>query len=573
MIRVPEYEIIAFLEWVNEINYERKNFNIENLANEYICQLDNLNNFNDILNGMLSIFQSHLRNKQGDVIENIIDVLRCELCLESLLRENIIYNDIKLSKRLYMYITFINANKSKYKFLNRIQCSCNTWKYGNETELYIKEFIIKHRRELLATFEDYYRIEINFKYEDYTSSLISNKYECLDEKVDRLVNSTNYYLDKELDRLVNLTNGYLSDKDNNVYGLIVNRPNDEIVFRNILNFIEEYKKDEIQKEDLDMLINDFSKGDKILEKKIKKVFTYESNWITKFQLKLTIFKNTNMLTYKRYNEVKMHALLLFSKEDGFVKFMDGNWKRLNDMTQKNLDIYYSKDDLKKNITGYVVIENIEELNNIDFEKMPCLVIWGKSIKNHKSISLNELDNNDIIDVIIGVVQKIRENKSLNDIVNRGSYIAAEARVKKSLNYKNNKPGGNIVSNTFNGTINGPVITGGNNHLHDNTINYGDFDNKENLSSEDLKKLKEFKECILNNKELRINDSEKFKIAASISGIIEAKEINDEAITKKNIMDWKELRSKLSEGGLKALAIAADIVTLGVPILNVLGIHI
>ncbi|EGT3615970.1 hypothetical protein FHH43_06920 [Clostridium perfringens] len=557
MIRVPEYEIIAFLEWINDMNYERKSGNIENLAKEYIYQLDNLNNLDDMIKLMLSVFQSHLKNEQGDVIENIIHILRCKLCLRAVLRDNVIYHDVRLSKRLSMYIQFININQSKYKFLNKLKYSRNTRRHDNEIELYIKEYITKHRMELLGTFEDYYRSSSNFKYEYETSSLISNKYECLDEKVDRLVNSTN---------------DYLSNKDNNIYGSIVNRPNDELDFKNLINFIEDYAQEEIQKEDLDMLINDFSKGNKILEKSIKKALNYESNWITKLQLKLTLFKNIHMLTYKRYNEVKVHALLLFSNEDGFMNFMDGNWKLLDDMTQNYLDIYYSKDDLKKNVTGYAVINKIEELNKIDFEKMPCLVIWRKSIKNHKIISLKELDNNDIINVITGVVQKIRENKSFNDIVNKGSYIASEARVNILLKYKNNKQEGNIVNNTFNGTINGTVITGGNNHLHDNTINYGNFDNKQNLSNEDLKKLKDFKECILNNKEILINDSEKFKIVGSISEIIEAKETNDESRTQKSIINWNELRSKLSDGGLKALAIAADVVTLGIPILNVLGIH-
>ncbi|WP_234122517.1 hypothetical protein [Clostridium hydrogenum] len=550
MIRVPKYEIIAFLEWINNIDYKERDVNIEELAKEYIYQLDNLNNFDNTIKFILNIFQSNLRNEEGNVIENIIYILRCERCLRKFLRDSVLYNDVRLNNQLSGYIQFININRGKYKFLNKLKYFRNNCKYDNEIGVYIEELIEKFRWNLLESFEDYYRSVNNFNYEDGACSLISDRYEGFAEKVDRLVSSTNDYL-----------------SNNNIYEFMVNRPNDEFDFKNIINFIESYKNDEINKEDLDMLINNFSKGNKVLEKSIKKVINYESNWTTKLQLKLALFKNIHMFTYRRYNEVKMHALLLFGNEDGFIKFMDGKWKRLDDMTQNHLDIYYSKDDLRKNITGYAIVNKIEELSTtINFEDVPCLVIWRKSLKNCRIIPLKELDDNSIMDVITGIVQKIRENQSFVEIVNRGTYIASEARIKISHRYKKEEK---IV---YNNTYNGPVGVGGqNNHVHNNTFNQVSFNSKQNLSNEDLIKLKAFKECLLINKEIVMNDSEKFKVVGSISEIIEAKEKNDECRTEKSIIDWNELRNRLSEGGIKALAIAADIVTLSDPILKFLGI--
>lgn len=199
-------------------------------------------------------------------------------------------------------------------------------------------------------------------------------------------------------------------------------------FDNIILGLEKYRRNDFPRSII--LNNKLQNIKRIMKKNFFLMRILEGNWnnpVKRFDI-------------ERYYECKNHAVLLFEKVDRFKEFLNDYLDDLNNFTKDTLDIYFTQEDLKCNISGY---QKLDELCDFKIEKslLPCFVIWNHNSNETDVISLEDLSHQEIYIVIKYTVTELEKNDFDKSISN--------VKEKVNLIKTNNK---NIVYNIYNNQI-------------------------------------------------------------------------------------------------------------------------
>ena len=205
---------------------------------------------------------------------------------------------------------------------------------------------------------------------------------------------------------------------------------------------------------LNDLIDEFSKKTSStkanpLKKQIKQMFkeSRNSNFISKIREWFTRNKITTKGTsnpFDRYSRVKFHGIFLFPNDCAVQlnKFIEESWQDLNSMTGEWIDIYYRKKDIKDR-TCYEVRDNIKRFYKINNADLPAFIIWDSYSENSYPIPISDLENKKIQKLIAHLVDSIRNDKSLPEVVDDGMNFIREELRKNEPNQINIQNMGDI----------------------------------------------------------------------------------------------------------------------------------
>lgn len=182
--------------------------------------------------------------------------------------------------------------------------------------------------------------------------------------------------------------------------------------------------------------------------------------------------------FRRYQSVRMHGMFLFLSTGDFPSFIDKHWRDLNALTGDALDVYFSKEDLKKRVSGYETLAEFKSLS-VPVVQLPGLVLWERDLKDAQAVPLAGLRHDDIVEVMKRVVHRIGEGDRLEEVVRsatdfvfslleeRRSSVSEWVRTKIVIN-----GGDNIMGDRNDIDISGGQVgaIGAHAHAHDMTFN-------------------------------------------------------------------------------------------------------
>jgi len=213
-----------------------------------------------------------------------------------------------------------------------------------------------------------------------------------------------------------------------------------------------------------------------------------------------------------YKTIAFHCAILTSKKEGknLLKFYKDFWDDIDDLTDDQLQIFYSKKELPKK-TGHKVIK---ELGILDNEiRIPSIFIWdGKNgLSNAVSINISDFTNQQIFDTIQVIVNGIKLNKDLEEVAGY-----TEKVIKEDFRLKSFIVHGDFIKNEItlidsnNNTViqNSKIYTEKSTNDIENNINTNFLDSKSKKDSKDVELThnKDTKKLPPHNKELEENPS-------------------------------------------------------------------
>jgi len=143
-----------------------------------------------------------------------------------------------------------------------------------------------------------------------------------------------------------------------------------------------------------------------------------------------------------YKSIFFHCVILTTKKEGkrLMKFHKEYWDDIDDLTDDNLQIYYSKKELPKK-TGHKAIKELKILGNEIL--IPSIFIWdgNSGLANAASISINNFTNQQIFDTIQFIVNGIKQKLKLVEIAEY-----AENKIKDEFKLNNYVIYGDFIKN-------------------------------------------------------------------------------------------------------------------------------
>lgn len=271
---------------------------------------------------------------------------------------------------------------------------------------------------------------------------------------------------------------------------------------------------------------------------------------------------------ERYESVSMHGMFVFDPKQNIRGFIENNWRQFNWILGENFDVYYSLDDLKAR-TG----QSFEQYNYFDLnlEDLPVLILWEDSLNETTVFPFCGLDEHDDIAELFKniIVAGVKKNESLSDILDRATmwknHRIEERRLEKGgiKEVTVNNISGNSIVNQGEGKIIFKENVYQQQNLEKNEVNA--------FNEQDIKSLKEFVHKLKNLESEYLSEELALNGAATLSAIIKATEEKNEDERIKKISELKSWRNSIGEKGIKALALIADVVTVTVPTMQLLGL--
>lgn len=165
-------------------------------------------------------------------------------------------------------------------------------------------------------------------------------------------------------------------------------------------------------------------------------------------------KNLNEVLRRYYSHQVRFKCIIFPLSDPksqriYRSLINESWEDLNSCSGDYLDIYYSEVDTGK--SGFDIAKRIDSLPKQLKHKAPCIIIWEQSMQDAEALSIVDLDNIQIVELIKFLVENIQNDKSFDSIIKE-----AKNKVKELQDEK--KPIRNYYA---------PVITGDGNVVGDN----------------------------------------------------------------------------------------------------------
>jgi hypothetical protein len=457
---VPNYQIIDFLDW---LKYSQKNrqrdidlesYNFVELAEKYLNDSPfNYGKFD--LRLILRIFQICPQIRENDIISEMEHFAHCGDCIHYLDRRNYFgeLKELKLHPLLEEFLYFLDekdfyfhSNDRNIEFDNEIDNDklydiFKRWIWNNGGTLFVQfiTFIEKTDERLIVDFEKQIRQDKEYKYTGNNESLngeLNIKRFGLESEAHRLAESARYLLSKRKSPKNSQFMGYLSivksesSKTIEFFNWIIRK----YPQLNIASDIPYIKIEEL----IDQFCEERSYSDiKSFKKQVEKIFKGEldNNILNKIRLVLGGSAKNQKNPFDRYNRMNFHGIFLFPNfgSSDLIEFIDASWQDLNSLTGEWIDIYYSKEDIKKR-NGFDILNDFTSFNNIKLTDLPAFIIWDKSLNNALALPLRKLNNNQILLTIQQVVQSIKEGRDLLSVAKAGLDIINK-ELKRTISFK------------------------------------------------------------------------------------------------------------------------------------------
>ncbi len=455
---VPNYQIIDFLDW---LKYSQKNrqkdidlesYNFVELAEKYLNDSPfNYGKFD--LRLVLRIFQICPQIRENGIISEMEHFAHCGDCIcyldKYLDRRNHFgeLKELKLHPLLEEFLYFLDekdfyfhSNDRNIEFDNDIDRDklydiFRCWIRDNGRNLFaqFRTFIEKTDERLIVDFERQIRQNKEYKYtgnnESYNGELNVKRFGSGSE-AHRLAESVRYLLSER----ANFENPqflkYLSivksesSKTIEFFNWIIRK----YPQLNIASDIPYIKIEEL----IDQFCEERSYSDiKSFKKQVERIFKgdLDNNLLNKIRWVLGGNVKNQKNPFDRYNRMNFHGIFLFPNfgSTDLIEFIDASWQDLNSLTGEWIDIYYSKEDIKKR-NGFDILKDFTSFNNIKLTDLPAFIIWDKSLNNALALPLRKLNNNQILLTIQQVVQSIKEGSDLQSVAKAGLSV-----INKELN--------------------------------------------------------------------------------------------------------------------------------------------
>lgn len=461
---VPNYQIIEFLDWLkrNQCKIDIQSDELEHLAKTY---LKDKNQIDDVFNlrFVLEIYQLCPQIDEGDIIGGMEHFSQCGRCIHYIFRrENdaIRYRSkVSLHPLLEQFLLFINDKDFQWSFIRHERKSSdrinnkiideifNIWIRVNGKELFLNfvRFIELTDKKLIDDFE---------KRKGYNSVFERDSERYYKGELD----ISNRGLENEAIRLASSVKHTLSDGDNlqnqqllRLYSSVFKDDlSRTIEFFNWL--IEHFPKvnitSDIPSTKLNELIDKFCEDSSYsdistFKKQVEKIFRGDLADNLLYKVKKWFKGRGKQVAYSknpfdRYNQMKFHGMFLFPNfgSNDLIKFIDESWQDLNSLTGDLIDIYYSKEDIRKR-NGFDILKDFKSFNNIKLTDLPSFIIWDSMLKNALAIPLSDLNNKQILISIQHIVQAIKDNKGLKEVADIGMDFINEQldrKIPKQIQY-------------------------------------------------------------------------------------------------------------------------------------------
>lgn len=369
---------------------------------------------------------------------------------------SIIFRITKRDSSIYKYASeYLRQKEIFVAFEKRVQS------YFDERELkdLPEEYLHSHNYwdyygDLIQSLDDYLN---RFKHQDFQLLEQRLVYTRHNEEVHRLVDSTIIYLVERnpnvLALLINKSELELSEELSFLEWMAIKKEPAEAFCKMPYDIYADYVERYIKENDKGnteryRLLRDYqNRGWKRIIEEVKVLFRFK-------QRKEKSISDI----FKRYLsgdiQYKCIVLPLSDNESQIVykRLINDSWKDLNSCTGNYMDIYYSESDTGK--SGFDIAAELETLPDKLKKKAPCLIIWKNRLSSADSISINDLDNHQIVDLIRMIVEDIQTKKEFGSII-------VEARNKVKEMQDSNK---GVNKNYY-----APVINGDHNTVGDNNV--------------------------------------------------------------------------------------------------------
>jgi hypothetical protein len=457
MQSVPNYQIIDFLDWLkyNQKNVELESYELRKLAENYLRDFAFYRGKLDI-RLILKAFQVCHHSHESSIINGMKHFSQCGKCFHYLKEKDYFWNlkELKLHPLLEEFLFFLderdfyidefeNIGINDDNISDRLPYVFRDWIRRNGDKLFFnfRKFIEKIDENLLNDFDKQIRQNREYKYsknrESFNGELSIEKYG-IESEAYRLADSVRYLFDRNQQnpKLLSLYSSIFKDEFAKT-----------IEFFNWIkyNYPKVNLASDIPYNKLDELIDQFCEERsyseiKTFKKQVERTFRGEldknllnriSNWL--IGSKVQINNQTN--PFDRYSQMNFHGIFLFPNfgSSDLVDFIDKAWQDLNSLTGEWIDIYYSKEDIKKR-NGFDILNDFKSFNNIKLTDLPAFILWDKSLNNALALPLRKLDNEQILMTIKQIVQSIKEGGDLQRVAKAGLAVINK-ELKKYIFFK------------------------------------------------------------------------------------------------------------------------------------------
>lgn len=445
MIKIEEYEVIGFIKWLEKANSYN---DIEDLVESYLRE--NCKKWNFKL--FIKLYQDYLMNKiVSNPDLNYIEIFS-RFC-ESI--ESLKYIQIEtIDKNPYLQPIF-------YNFVDYLKRE-NIYQNINEQLIYIArevhlneyafiewfEIIINnYSQELIYHFNIYMRNSLHMSYQyQFERWVEKNRYKLFGE----VISFEQFNRNNRKRLLTEVANSrvFRLDEDEQTKFPKFIIMNDEPEYIDFISYVDSKNlriEKSIPPHILEQLIAEYCDQNPNVKRRGLKKFV---NKIlkNKFLLMRILEEKMNttgkMFDIERYYECKNHGILLFRKVDKFKEFLNDYLEDLHNLTRDTLDIYFTQEDLKRNVSSY---ERIERLCHLKVEKglVPCFLIWSHTSDKIEVISLEDLSHEDIYKVIREVVTELEKNdfdESISKGIEKAAFIKKEKKGNVCYDLRNSQIG-------------------------------------------------------------------------------------------------------------------------------------
>lgn len=578
MFRVPTYQVISFLNWIKEhslINEDlTKIEEIRQLAFSFIYSKSKL----EPLRKLMIEFQI-TKYPYTDPI----DAMKCFLTQYSnsqIVAEEDYIKRYDLHPLLERFLCFAVEKGVSQRIRQYNSDVCN-----------LEQTVVIYKRDILMCFIRYisnhaYKRDINSFNEAkfysnrrnfFDTQTVTFNPEDIEQEVERLIQSVLHLLNQ------GKLNSYFQT-DNSVSNFLLTISNIPKNFVQSLEFLSWLK----QKHSI-LIINGNIPSDKMdsfltlfcdekgyenknsLKRDLKKIFQGEiqSNFITRFFNSVSSRSSRQQLTLNKYFNTSFHGVFLYDSPEGFQKFINDYWVKLNGLTGKFMNIYYSQQDFNERISTFETIDGFSTID-VDFTKIPALLLWDNSLANAETISIKSLNHEQIYDLIKVVVQNIKLGKPFLDIIELTSnWVTEETSNKQGTNLIQNEGvlimGDNYINNGQ------TVVLGPNAKVYKNTITQGET-NKEKgyiMSEDDIYLLQKMITLLGHND--GTDNSTKLSAALQLAHILDAVNDKNQMKQEEAVANWHSwFKNLTNDKGKIILGVIADVITVSSTLAPYLG---
>ncbi|WP_243821167.1 hypothetical protein [Bacillus thuringiensis] len=454
MIKVNDYEEIAFIRFVTKLE-EAGSHQIEGLdiIEEYL--LANCKKWD--LKFFMKLFQDFLLRYENQNLA--IEKVFSEFCyssnsLECISPESLDKKPV-LNKFLQGYINILK-NERNYKNINLFftNMAIEAYKGNKGLDYWFYRVVERYGKLLSELFAKYsnntlyyhyyydftkwrskkslqlrFSIEINdvksFSFEERRKRMKSvyinsNRFEQKIGVVHDIVYNSNYMTPIDYDYQYIDFLHYLEKKNINI--------NKSLTYPILMKYVDLYTAETDERpQNLIKFINSITRKDKVFKRILSLIHRKEKG--REFDL-------------ERVNTIKSHGLLLFPHHENLSMFLKRYWEDIHYMTGNIMDIYYTEEDFKYNVSGYQRLNKLFSFQNTDIT-LPALFVWEKFGEQVEFISLTKLTHNEIYRVIehfkINVAKNLQFNICVENTRNKVKDIISEKEeTKMEINLKNSQ---------------------------------------------------------------------------------------------------------------------------------------